>query len=332
MNAANYNLRVQKWITALSVVLFLIKLIAYYLTHSLAILTDALESVVNVVAGFIGLYSLYIAAKPSDEDHPYGHGKAEFVSAAIEGTLIIAAGVIIIYEGVKNIIHPTILGKLDAGLILVGITAVLNYLAGYICLSIGKKNRSLALQASGKHLQTDTYSTLAIIAGLLIILVTGFNWLDQAIAFAMGGFIIFNGYKIIRQSLAGIMDEQDMKLLQEIILSLNKNRQNNWIDMHNLRLIKYGTQLHIDCHLTIPWYLNLHEAHVEIDYLTKLIRDGFGESIEFFVHTDGCLPISCGICNKSDCSVRQHPFEQKIEWTLNNLMSDQKHRLERNIS
>ncbi len=327
MNAANYNLKVQKWITALSVVLFIIKLIAYYLTHSLAILTDALESIVNVVAGVIGLYSLYIAAKPSDEDHPYGHGKAEFVSAAIEGTLIVAAGAIIIYEAVKNIIQPTTLGKLDAGLILVGITAVLNYIAGYICLTVGNKNRSLALQASGKHLQSDTYSTLAIIAGLLIILFTGFNWLDQAIAFVMGCFIIYNGYKIIRQSLAGIMDEQDMKLLKEIIISLNKNRRINWIDMHNLRLIKYGSELHIDCHITIPWYLNLHEAHIEIDYLTNLIRDGFGKSIEFFVHTDGCLPISCGICSNKECTVRLHPFEQKVEWTLNNLLSDQKHSL-----
>ncbi|MDQ6814695.1 MAG: cation diffusion facilitator family transporter, partial [Bacteroidota bacterium] len=176
MQSASYNLKVQKWITALSVVLFLAKLIAYYLTNSLAVLTDALESIVNVVAGGIGLYSLFVAAKPRDEEHPYGHGKAEFVSAAVEGTLIVAAGVLILYETVKNFISPNRLGKLDAGLVMVAITAIVNYIAGYICLTTGRRNHSLALQASGKHLQTDTYSTLAIIGGLLLMLATKMFW------------------------------------------------------------------------------------------------------------------------------------------------------------
>ena len=179
MKEANYNLRVPKWITALSVVLFLAKVVAYYLTNSLAILTDALESIVNVVAGGIGLYSLYIAAKPRDEDHPYGHGKAEFVSAAVEGTLIVAGGILIIYETIVNSIHPTPVTKLDVGLIMVAVTAAINYVAGSVCHRIGKKNRSLALQATGQHLQTDTYSTLAIIAGLVIMLLTKFFWLNN---------------------------------------------------------------------------------------------------------------------------------------------------------
>jgi len=324
---ADYNLKVQKWITALSVVLFLAKIVAYYLTNSLAILTDALESIVNVVAGGIGLYSLYIAAKPSDEDHPYGHGKAEFVSSAVEGTLIVAGGILIIYETIINLIHPTPLGKLDLGLIMVAITAALNFIAGSVCFRIGKKNRSIALQATGQHLKTDTYSTLAIIAGLIIMLVTGLFWLDKLIALSMSLLIIYNGYKIIRQSLAGIMDQQDMELLKEMVTNLNKNRRVNWIDLHNFRIIKYGTQLHIDCHLTVPWYLNAHEAHIEIDKLVSFIQNEFGASIEFFVHTDGCLPFSCRLCNKFTCPVREHPFEHKVEWTLYNLLSNQKHRL-----
>lgn len=327
MKEADYNLRVQKWITALSVVLFLAKIVAYYLTNSLAILTDALESIVNVVAGGIGLYSLYIAAKPSDEDHPSGHGKAEFVSAAVEGTLIVAGGVLIIYETIINSIHPTPVTKLDVGLIVVAVTAAINYFAGSVCHRIGKKNRSLALQATGQHLQTDTYSTLAIIAGLVIMLLTNFLWLDKIIALVMSLVIIYNGYKIVRQSLAGIMDQQDMKLLNEMIINLNKNRRVNWIDLHNFRIIKYGSQLHIDCHLTVPWYLNVHEAHVEIDRLIRFIQKEFGASIEFFVHTDGCLPFSCRLCDKFTCPVREHPFEHKVEWTLANLLSNRKHRL-----
>jgi cation diffusion facilitator family transporter len=326
---ANYNLRVQKWITALSVLLFLVKIVAYYVTNSLAILTDALESIVNVVAGFIGLYSLYIAAQPSDEDHPYGHGKAEFVSSAVEGTLIVAGGILIIYRTVINLIHPIPIGKLDFGLVMVAITAAINFMAGTACLRIAKKNRSLALQATGQHLKTDTYSTLAIIAGLIIMLFTGLFWLDNLIALAISLLIIFNGYNIIRQSLAGIMDKQDMELLHEMVSNLNKNRRVNWIDLHNFRIIKYGSQLHIDCHLTVPWYLNVHEAHSEIDKLISFIQNEFGASIEFFVHTDGCLPFSCRLCDKFTCPVREHPFEHKVEWTLDNLLSNQKHRLKK---
>ena len=327
LTPALYNLKIQKWITALSIVLFAAKVIAYYLTHSMAILTDALESIVNVVAGIIGLYSLSIAAKPKDEEHPYGHGKAEFVSAAIEGTLIVGAGVLILYETIKNIIVTTQVKQLDIGIILVGITAIINYIAGSICLSIGKKNRSIALQASGRHLQTDTWSTLAVVVGLLIIIFTKLYWLDKAIAFVMAIYIIHNGYKTIRESLAGIMDEQDKKLLQQIVDVLNQNRRINWIDLHNFRIIKYGSHLHIDCHLTIPWYLNVHEAQIEIDTFISMITSNFGNQIEFFVHTDGCEAFSCSLCSKMSCPVRLHPLDHKVEWTLDNMLLNQMHRL-----
>ncbi|MES2330817.1 MAG: cation diffusion facilitator family transporter [Bacteroidota bacterium] len=327
MQSSKQNFRVQLWITALSVVLFFTKIIAYQFTHSLAILTDALESIVNVIAGFIGLYSLYVVAKPRDLDHPYGHGKAEFVSAAIEGGLIVAAGVMIIYETVLNFVQESPLQKLDTGLWLIGITAVINFLAGTVCLKVGKRNNSLALQASGKHLQVDTYSTLGIIVGLVIILLTKLYWLDKLIALGMSVLVIYNGYKIIRASLAGIMDEADMKLLTQFITVLNENRRPNWIDLHNLRVIKYGALLHIDCHLTVPWYLNIHEAHLEIDELATLIKKQFGDAIELFVHTDGCLPFSCTICTKNDCPVRQQPMKARLEWTLQDIIANRKHQL-----
>lgn len=308
-------------------VLFLTKIIAYHFTHSLSILSDALESIVNVLAGFIGLYSLYVAAKPRDMDHPYGHGKAEFVSAAIEGGLIIAAGIMILYETILNFVEESPLQKLDTGLYLIGFTALVNFIAGAICIRIGKKNNSLALQASGKHLQIDTYSTVGIIAGLVIILLTKLYWLDKAIALGMSVLIIFNGYKIIRSSLAGIMDEADIILLDKFIVVLNQNRRENWVDLHNLRVIKYGALLHVDCHLTVPWYLNVHEAHLEIDELATLIKKEFGDAMELFVHTDGCLPFSCTVCTKNNCTVRQQPMKERLEWTLQNIISNQKHRV-----
>lgn len=332
MHTARQNFRVQLWISILSVVLLAGKLIAYFFTHSLSILTDALESIVNVLAGVIGLYSLYIAAKPRDKEHPYGHGKAEFISAAVEGTLIVLAGVLIMYETVRSVLDDAQVHQLDTGLILVGITAILNYIAGTVCIRIGKKNQSLALQASGKHLQTDTYSTLAIILGLLLMLFTGLAWIDKALAAVMSIYIMYNGYQIVRASLAGIMDEADMALLQRFVDVLNANRQENWVDLHNLRVIKYGITLHIDCHLTVPWYLNIHEAHKEIDQLGTIIRQEFGDAIELFVHTDGCMPFSCRICSKTACEKRLHPKEETIHWNLNNLLSDAKHRSSRQMA
>lgn len=308
--------------------LFAAKIIAYYLTQSLAILSDALESIVNVLAGFIGLYSLYVAAKPKDTEHPYGHGKAEFISAAAEGALIIAAGFLILYETFQNLIENRPLQQLDTGLYLVAVTAVVNYVAGFVCIKIGKKNNSIALQASGKHLQIDTWSTLIIIAALAVMLFTKMLWVDKVTGFIMSIVIMYNGYKIIRRSLAGIMDEADMELLKKMVAVLNLNRLPNWIDLHNLRVIKYGSVLHIDCHLTVPWYMNVIEAHREVEALMALIKKEFGDAIEMFVHTDACLDFSCNICTKDNCTVRKHIFNKKIDWTLENIIADKKHKLE----
>lgn len=321
------NLKLQRWIAIASSVLLIAKFVAYYLTHSVSILTDALESIVNVVAGFIGLYSLYVSAKPRDMDHPYGHGKAEFLSAAVEGTLILCAGVLIIYSGTRNLLYPVALHDLDIGIYLVAGSAIINWLLGALALRQGKKNDSLALVASGKHLQTDTYSTAAIIAGLVLISFTHYLWIDGTVAIAFGLFIIYTGYRILRTALAGIMDEADMELLDKMVDLLNKNRKANWIDLHNLRVIKYGNVLHLDCHMTVPWYLNVHQAHDEIDELAKLIRSNFGETLELFVHSDGCLYFQCHICEKGDCPVRQHCFKKRIEWTLENALQNEKHSL-----
>ncbi len=327
MQTSQENFKIQKLVVTVAVLLFIIKVVAFLLTKSVAILTDALESTANVIAGFVGLYSLYVAAKPRDADHPYGHGKAEFVSAAVEGTLIVVAGGIIIYEAIINFINPHPLQKLDYGIILVAITAAVNYAVGYFSIKKGQKNNSLALIASGKHLQSDTYSTLGLIAGLALIYFTKLNWIDSVVAILFAFIIIYTGYKILRSSLAGIMDEADKELIEKLVTSLNAQRNENWVDLHNLRVIKYGGQLHVDCHLTVPWYLNVHEAHKEIDQLSAIIRQEFGNALELFVHSDGCLDFSCAICTKKDCGVRKQTFEKKITWTFENVISDAKHQV-----
>jgi cation diffusion facilitator family transporter len=196
-----------------------------------------------------------------------------------------------------------------------------------ICIRIGQKNNSMALEASGRHLQTDTYTTVGIVVGLVLIYFTNIFWIDSAVAILFALIIIYTGYRILRRSLAGIMDETDVGLLKKIVVTLNKHRRENWIDLHNLRIIKYGNKLHIDCHLTVPWYFNLREAHCEIDEFTKFTRERFGEDVEFFIHTDGCMEFQCRICDKLNCPVRKHLFEKKIQFTVENTSIDKKHEI-----
>ncbi|MBL7812331.1 MAG: cation transporter [Bacteroidetes bacterium] len=323
--AQNQNLQAQWIVCVTAVVLFGIKISAWAFTHSVAILTDALESTVNVISGFLGLYSLYVSRRPRDADHPYGHGKVEFISAAVEGTLIVVAGGVIVYEAVLNIWEPHSLQKLDTGIILVAIAGGVNWIVGTYAGRLGKRNKSLALQASGRHLLSDTWSTVGILVGLFLILWSGIQWLDSATAILFAGLIIVQGIGIVRRSVAGIMDETDEQLLEEVVEWLQTHRENRWIDLHNLRIIKYGAVLHLDAHLTVPWYLNVHEAHAEIDRLQATVTQAFGESVELFVHTDGCLDFSCRICGIADCPERKHPLDSLQKWTIENLRANEKH-------
>ena len=138
------------------------------------------------------------------------------------------------------------------------VTGLINGAAGYYCSRIGRNNQSLALQASGKHLLSDTVSTLGILAGLMLLYFTGWAWVDAVVALLFGAWILFTAWGILRRSIAGIMDEADQKLLTQLVDLLNASRQVNWVDLHNLRVIRYGSVLHIDCHLTVPWYMNMH--------------------------------------------------------------------------
>ncbi len=325
MNEAAQNLNIQKKIAALSIILFVIKIAAWYITNSVAILTDALESIVNVVAGLVGVYSLYISAKPRDTDHPYGHGKVEFISAAVEGTLIFVAGIFIIYRAVKNFTVPHQVYQIDFGIILITATGVINFIAGTVCERVGVKNKSLPLIASGNHLKTDTYTTFGIIAGLILLYFTKIIWIDSAVAILFAFIILYTGYRIIRSSISGIMDEADVNLLKEMVATLNDNRRYNWMDIHNVRIIKYGATLHIDAHLTVPWYFNVNEAHDEIEEVTSLLRKNYGHALEIFIHSDACMAYSCPICIKPDCRVRQHQLVRKIEWSMENISADAKH-------
>ena len=308
--------------------LSLIKFATWYLTSSNAILTDALESIINIAAGGFALFSLTVAALPKDRNHPHGHGKIEFVSAGFEGALVLIAGLIIIGKAIYNIYYPHHIGQLDLGILFTGFTGLVNYGLGRWLVNTGEKSNSLTLKADGRHLLVDAYSSVALIIGLGLVLLTGQLWLDNAIAIFFGLMIIIVGLKLVRSSVAGIMDEVDEDLIEGLVKVLDEKRKEDWIDVHKFRVIKYGSSLHIDCHLTLPCYYNLEESHQSVKDLELLMEEECQQPVELFIHTDPCDPDeSCLVCSKPDCAIRKIEQQERVRWTVDNIMTDAKHKL-----
>lgn len=323
----NNKLSFQRNVAILGLLLFTGKLVAWGLTNSDAIFSDAMESIVNIIAGFMGLYSLYLASKPKDYDHPYGHGKIEFITAGIEGILIIFAGILIIIQSISSIINGNILNQLDWGIGITMSTAVINYVMGYISIQKGKQENSLVLISAGKHLQSDTFTTLGVLLSLIFVHFSKINWIDAVVAVFFGGYIIYIGWKIIREALKGIMDEKDEYLFSEFVSVLKKHREKEWIDIHNMKVQQFGSHLHIDAHITLPYYYSLREAHQEMEKVIKLLLNHTERSIEFNFHMDDCKPFSCEIC-QLDCPFRQKKFIKTIDWNTENMAQIPKHSVE----
>lgn len=302
------------------------KFAAWWLTNSNAILTDALEGTINVMAGAFALYSLILAAKPRDENHPYGHGKVEFISAGFEGGMIFLAGLLIIGKGIYNLVYPQPIEKLDVGIILVAFSGIVNYLLGYFLEKQGKSSNSLILSADGRHLKSDAYSSAGLLIGLTIVYVTNIGWIDNLTALLFGAIILYTGFQLVRESVAGIMDEADYQLIDNMVNHLAQHRRPNWIDVHNFRVIKYGTTLHVDCHVTLPYYFETRTSHDEIKDFEAVVNQSTVSPVELFVHIDPCEPPkNCVICTKSDCHVREATFQLNVKWTLENFMKNEKH-------
>lgn len=319
------NFAFQRNVAIVGIVLFVAKLIAWRLTNSDAVFSDAMESIVNIIAAFMGLYALYLAAKPKDDNHPYGHGKAEFITSGIEGALIIFAGIIIIVQAINSLLSKNIPGQLDWGMAIIAATAVINYIMGYISYQKGVKENSLVLQSSGKHLQSDTITTAGVVLSLIIVYFTKLYWLDAVVAAFFGLYIIVVGYKITRKSLSGIMDEQDTEIVSAIIKVLEDNREIDWIDIHNMKVQQFGANLHIDAHITLPYYYSLREAHQEMEKVIILLVGHTERQVEFNFHMDDCKPISCEICQVKDCPVREKPFQKKVVWDVTSVTQPDKH-------
>ena len=217
----------------------------------------------------------------------------------------------IIYEAIKRLLVPAEVGKLDVGIIIVAVSGVLNYLMGYYSIRTGKKYGSMALVAGGKHLQSDTYSTIGLVAGLLVLYFTGLAWIDSALALIFGTIIIVTGVSILKNTISGLLDTADDKLLGELADLLNENREPEWVDIHNTKVIKSGNSIYIDCDLTVPWYYTVSEGHKSGEKLKNVLKGRYSDKVQLTLHLDPCDIFAnpkCSGCIFEKCKYRKSPM------------------------
>ncbi len=313
--AASPEVRAAKLSLGVAVVLLGIKFFAWLLTGSAAILSDALESIINVVAAGFAVFSVSVAAMPPDRRHPYGHGNVEYYAAWLEGMLILLASVAIFWESWEKIAHPQPMPHLGGGLLLLTGASAVNLWLGLLLLRRGRASGSLTLTADGQHVLTDVYTSAGVIVGLLLVWITGWLWLDGAVACLVGANIAWTGVALVRRSVAGFMNESDPELLAGICDLLREKRHPVWIDIHRLRAIKLGRAVHVDLHLILPRDMSLKEAHDQVDAMEALLRAHLGPEADVMIHADPCKDARCPDCDADPCDLRRSPTVSTPVWS-----------------
>jgi cation diffusion facilitator family transporter len=299
-----------------SVALLAAKYEAYRLTGSTAILSDALESIVNVVAAVFALGGLVFAGRPADRNHPYGHGKIEFFSAAFEGGLIAFAAVLIVYEVVLALLRGPEIRALDVGVAIVLGAGVVNLLLGWYLVRTGRRYDSLTLVADGRHVLADFYTSAGIVVGLLLVRFTGIGWLDPLVAAVVALNLLWTGFRLVRQAAGGLLDEEDTALLGRLLDVLESRLGQGVIRVHHLRAIRAGRFHHVDAHLVVPEFWTVEASHDLAEDLAERVIKEVGVEGEMTLHTDPCHRVYCAMCDLDACPIRRAPFGGRPRLTL----------------
>lgn len=306
---------------AVSIVLLAIKFIGYKLTHSQAVFSDAMESIVNVVAAAVAIFVVWYSRKPADQDHPYGHGKAEFFSAAFEGGLIAFASIMIAIEAIRALIQGHHVEQVNLGVAITFGTGVGNALLGFYLLRMGRKAQSATIQASGHHVLSDFWSSAGVAVGLGLVALTGLQWLDPVVALLMAAYLAKTGFSLVTQSAGALLDREDRELLENLQKIVGRQRPSGIIQLHHVRVMRSGHYHHIDAHAVVPEYWDVAEAHDKTDaFEADLMRD-YPYPGELHLHVDPCRRAYCRNCDVAECPIRKHPFEHLRQLSLEELTS-----------
>ena len=255
-----------------------VKALAYWMTGSVALLSDALESTVNVATAFAALIAIQVAAKPADANHPYGHNKAEFFSAVLEGVMIIVAALLILREAYRGFMEPIGLDAPIEGLLVNLGATVINGVWAWVLISRGRKRQSPALVADGKHLVTDVLTSVGVAVGVLLAVATGWWILDPALAVLVAVNILWSGSKIIKESLSGLMDEAVSEKTLSSIREIIAAEADGAMEAHDLRTRHAGSVIFIDFHLIVPGETTVFRAHEICDRIENGLRDALADA------------------------------------------------------
>ena len=303
---------------AIGIGMFITKITAYFITGSVAIFSDAAESVVHVAATAMALFSIILSSKPADESHLYGHGNVEYFSAGVEGFLIILAAGVIIYQAVMDILKGPELQSLSVGVIFISIAGFVNLGLGYYLINTGKKTNSLTLVADGKHVLTDAVTSIGVLVGIILVILTDYILLDPVLAIIIALNILYTGYKLIRESIGGLMMETNPTVLNSISDKLISIKKDYWIDLHELRYWQSGDKTFIDFHLILPYYFTIEQSHKEEKRIDEELERVFPNS-QIKIHFDYCNNELCKFCNYEKCDVRKEERSINFDWNVEKL-------------
>ncbi|HMV98226.1 MAG TPA: cation diffusion facilitator family transporter [Anaerolineales bacterium] len=262
-----------------------LKTIAYFLTGSVGLLSDALESIVNLVGAVMALAMLTIAARPADEDHAYGHTKAEYFSSGVEGALILIAAASIIIAAIPRLINPQPLEQVGLGLGVSIAASLANLLVALVLLQASKKHNSITLEANAHHLMTDVWTSVGVLAGVGLVVLTGWERLDPIVAFVVAGNIIWSGFRIVRMSALGLMDTalepDEQKLVKNVLNSYAKNN----VEYHALRTRQSGARRFVSVHILVPGKWTVQRGHRLLESIESDIRKAL-PNVTVFTHLE----------------------------------------------
>lgn len=263
-----------------------LKTAAYLVTGSVGLLSDAIESLVNLAGALMALTMLTIAARPADHDHVYGHSKAEYFSSVTEGALIFGAALAIIAAAVQKLFQPRPLEQLGVGLAISVTAASLNFLVARILLNAGRQRHSITLEADAHHLMTDVWTSIGVLVGVALAGITGWAPLDPIVAILVALNILWTGFQLIRRSVMGLMDaalpESEQKLIQEVMAKY----QERGVDFHALRTRQAAARRFISVHVLVPGDTTVHDAHHIVEDFEDDIRSSLGGAVTVFTHLE----------------------------------------------
>lgn len=274
------------WLSiAAAVATIALKTFAWRITGSVGLLSDAAESVVNLVAAVVALIALRVAIKPPDKDHNFGHSKAEYFSAAVEGAMIFVAAGVIMVSAVQRFLHPQPLENVGVGLLVSVVASVLNGSVAWVLLRAGKQYRSMTLTADGKHLMTDVWTSAGVVAGVGLVWLTDWPRLDSIVAFAVGVNILFTGGKLMHESGMGLMDvslpKEDNRRIREILESFTGEN----IMFHGVRTRESGHRRFMDMHLLVPGAWSVQQAHDLVEDITDALLEAYPD-LHVMIHSE----------------------------------------------